>query len=167
MLSKSVLFGPLPATAIVTALVLLPLEVVTEAQQQAPAGPAPAATGRAGGGGLGGGRGGGPTLKPSALRAIPAETTAAKAKDPNWKAPRTAWGHPDLDGIWTKLFEYSCHEGNGAVGYALSGERAYEKMVADATAKGLPIPPRSMGMEVYSSGQVEGRQPVRELGGAK
>jgi len=66
-----------------------------------------------------------------------------------------------------QLFEYSCHEGNGAVGYALSGGRAYEEMVADATAKGLPIPPRSMGMEVYSGGQVEGRQPVRELGGAK
>ena len=40
-------------------------------------------------------------MKPSALRAIPAETTAAKAKDPNWKAPRTAWGHPDLEGTWT------------------------------------------------------------------
>jgi len=29
---------------------------------------------------------------PTTLRAIPAETTAAKAKDPNWKAPKTAWG---------------------------------------------------------------------------
>src|SRR5438093_613101 len=45
------------------------------------------------------GRGGPPTLTPSKLRAIPAETTAAKAKDPNWKAPRTPWGHPDLAGI--------------------------------------------------------------------
>ena len=44
------------------------------------------------------GRGGGPTRAPSALRAIPAETTAAKVKDPHWKAPRTAWGHPDLEG---------------------------------------------------------------------
>ena len=35
------------------------------------------------------------------LRAIPAETTAAKVKDPNWKAPRTGWGHPDLEGVWT------------------------------------------------------------------
>ena len=35
------------------------------------------------------GRGGPPMLTPSKLRAIPAETTAAKAKDPNWKAPRT------------------------------------------------------------------------------
>src|SRR3954465_15027184 len=43
----------------------------------------------------------GPTRTPSKLRSVPAETTAAKAKDPNWKAPRTAWGHPDLTGIWT------------------------------------------------------------------
>ena len=100
MLEKPVLFGLLSAAVIATTLVLSPLEVVTEAQEQAPAGPAPAATGRAGGRGLGGGRGG-PTMTPSALRAIPAETTAAKAKDPNWKAPRTAWGHPDLDGVWT------------------------------------------------------------------
>ena len=47
------------------------------------------------------GRGAGPSMKPSALRAIPAEATAAKAKDPNWKAPRTSWGHPDLEGTWT------------------------------------------------------------------
>ena len=94
MRKKPVLFGLLPAAAITTALVLSPLEVVTEAQQQAPAGPAPAATGRAGGRGLGGGRGGGPSMTPSALRAIPAET-------------------------------------------------------------------------MYSGGQVEGRQPVRELGGAR
>ena len=46
-------------------------------------------------------RGFGPAMAPSKLRSIPAETTAAKAKDPNWKAPRTAWGHPDLSGIWT------------------------------------------------------------------
>ena len=47
------------------------------------------------------GRGFGPSKAPSALRAIPAETTAAKAKDPSWKAPRTAWGHPDLEGTWS------------------------------------------------------------------
>src|SRR6185369_5468275 len=47
------------------------------------------------------GRGFGPSKSPSALRAIPAETTAAKTKDPNWKAPRTAWGHPDLEGTWS------------------------------------------------------------------
>jgi hypothetical protein len=30
-----------------------------------------------------------------------AEATAAKRVNPHWKAPRTAWGHPDLEGIWT------------------------------------------------------------------
>ena len=30
-----------------------------------------------------------------------AEAAAAKRIDPAWKAPRTAWGHPDLEGIWT------------------------------------------------------------------
>jgi hypothetical protein len=37
-------------------------------------------------------------MTPSAARAVPAETTAAKYKDPNWQAPRTPWGHPDLQG---------------------------------------------------------------------
>jgi hypothetical protein len=45
--------------------------------------------------------GGPPTRTPSALRSIPAETTAAKVVDPAWRAPKTAWGHPDLEGIWT------------------------------------------------------------------
>ncbi|MEP7310119.1 MAG: hypothetical protein ABJA98_31815 [Acidobacteriota bacterium] len=44
-----------------------------------------------------------------------------------------------------RLYEYACHEGSGAVKYALSGERAYERSVADAVAKGLPIPPRDTG----------------------
>jgi hypothetical protein len=70
---------------------------------QAPAAGAapPQGPGRAGGpgaGSRGGGRGG---MTPSALRAVPAETTAAKVKDRNWKAPRTPWGHPELEGIWT------------------------------------------------------------------
>ena len=30
-----------------------------------------------------------------------AEASAAKRTNPHWKAPRTAWGHPDLEGIWT------------------------------------------------------------------
>jgi hypothetical protein len=30
-----------------------------------------------------------------------AEASAAKRTDPRWKAPRTAWGHPDLEGTWT------------------------------------------------------------------
>src|SRR5215510_15683923 len=48
------------------------------------------------------GRGFGPPTKaPSKLRSVPAETTAARVADPNWKAPRTQWGTPDLTGIWT------------------------------------------------------------------
>ena len=66
-----------------------------------------------------------------------------------------------------QLYEYSCHEGNSAVRDALSGQRAYDKAVAEAIAKGQPIPPRTMGMEVYTGGAVEGRQPVREFGFGK
>jgi hypothetical protein len=66
-----------------------------------------------------------------------------------------------------QLYEYSCHEGNSAVGNALSGERAYDRAVAEAKAKGLPVPPRTMGMEVYSGQAVEGVQPVREIGFGK
>src|SRR5262245_26056840 len=96
------------AMAGAVALALIGADLPTLAQEGPATAPAAgAAAGRAGGRGLGGGglgRGGGrggPTLKPSALRSVPAETTAAKVKDPNWKAPRTAWGHPDLDGTWT------------------------------------------------------------------
>jgi hypothetical protein len=65
------------------------------AQAQAPGGRA----GRGGRGGGGVGRGGrGRGMAPSALRAVPAETLAAKYKDPNWKAPRTPWGDPDIQG---------------------------------------------------------------------
>ncbi len=41
-----------------------------------------------------------------------------------------------------EIYEYGCHEGNNAMRNALSAERAYEKAVADATAKGLPPPER-------------------------
>jgi len=47
------------------------------------------------------GRGGGAPIQVSDLRKVPAEQTAAKFKDPNWKAPRTPWGHPDLEGVWS------------------------------------------------------------------
>jgi len=30
-----------------------------------------------------------------------AESSAAASTDPKWKAPKLAWGHPDLEGIWT------------------------------------------------------------------
>jgi hypothetical protein len=42
------------------------------------------------------------TTSPAAAQAQgSADASAAKRKDPNWKVPRTAWGHPDLEGIWT------------------------------------------------------------------
>ena len=48
-----------------------------------------------------------------------------------------------------EMYEYSCHEGNGAVGNSLSGERAYERQVQEAIAAGLPVPPR--GGSVYGA----------------
>jgi hypothetical protein len=66
------------------------------------------------------------------------------------------------------LYEYSCHEGNGAVGNALSGERAYDREVAEAIKAGRPIPTRApIGMEVYTGQAVEGREQVREFGTGK
>ena len=32
---------------------------------------------------------------------VPAEKTAAAVTERNWKAPRTSWGHPSLEGVWT------------------------------------------------------------------
>jgi hypothetical protein len=56
--------------------------------------------------------------------------------------------------MWTTqpnyyVYEYSCHEGNFAISGGLSGERAFEKQVAEAQAAGLPIPRRSSSAEVY------------------
>jgi hypothetical protein len=48
-----------------------------------------------------------------------------------------------------EVYEYSCHEGNGAVGHALSGERAFDRQVAEAKAKGLPVPQRASGLTIY------------------
>jgi len=48
-----------------------------------------------------------------------------------------------------QVYEYSCHEGNGAVGHSLSGERAYERSVREAIANGQPVPPRGNGMNIY------------------
>jgi hypothetical protein len=58
--------------------------------------------------------------------------------------------------MWTTqpdyyVYEYSCHEGNGAVGHSLSGERAYERQVAEAIANGQPVPPRANGMSIYGA----------------
>jgi hypothetical protein len=48
-----------------------------------------------------------------------------------------------------QTYEYSCHEGNGAVGHSLSGERAYERQVAEAIAAGKPVPPRDTSLSIY------------------
>jgi hypothetical protein len=58
--------------------------------------------------------------------------------------------------MWTtqgsyEVYEYSCHEGNFAVGGGLAGERAYEREVEEARAKGLPIPRRASMLEIYSA----------------
>src|SRR4051812_14279823 len=34
-------------------------------------------------------------------RQVPAETMAAARRVKGWTPPRTPWGHPDLQGIWT------------------------------------------------------------------
>ncbi len=49
------------------------------------------------------------------------------------------------------VYEYSCHEGNYAVSGGLAGEREHERRVAEATARGLPVPRRSTMVEVYSA----------------
>jgi hypothetical protein len=40
-------------------------------------------------------------MTPSAVRSVPAETKAAKYSNPAWKAPRTPWGDPDLQGEYS------------------------------------------------------------------
>ena len=58
--------------------------------------------------------------------------------------------------VWTvqpgyEVYEYSCHEGNFAVGGGLAGERAFEREVEEARAKGLPIPRRASMAEIYGA----------------
>jgi hypothetical protein len=55
--------------------------------------------------------------------------------------------------MWTTepgyyVWEYSCHEGNGAVGHSLSGERAWERNVAEAVVNGTRVPVRG---DVYGA----------------
>ena len=52
-----------------------------------------------------------------------------------WAMRLTITQQPDYE-----IYEYACHEGNLAMRHALSAERAYEKAVAEAAAKGLPPP---------------------------
>jgi hypothetical protein len=48
-----------------------------------------------------------------------------------------------------QVYEYSCHEGNSAVRNTLSGEREFERQVAEALAKGLPVPTRENTGNIY------------------
>lgn len=41
------------------------------------------------------------TLALSDLRSVPAETMTAAYRDPEWPVPRTSWGHPSFEGVWT------------------------------------------------------------------
>jgi hypothetical protein len=50
------------------------------------------------------------------------------------------------------FLEYSCHEGNGAVPNSLSGERVYERQVAEAAAQGLPAPRRAVNHNEIRNG---------------
>ena len=54
-----------------------------------------------------------------------------------WTMRLTITQQPDYE-----IYEYACHEGNRAMRNALSAERAYEKAVEEAKAKGLPPPER-------------------------
>jgi hypothetical protein len=59
-----------------------------------------------------------------------------------------------------EMYEYSCHEGNFAVRGGLGGERAYERQVAEAKARGLPIPARAVEHEQIRNGlPAEGARP--------
>jgi hypothetical protein len=54
-----------------------------------------------------------------------------------------------------EVLEYSCHEGNHFVANALKAERAFQRQVAEARAKGEPIPERSAPeggfLEIYEA----------------
>jgi|KBSMisStaDraftv2_1062788.scaffolds.fasta_scaffold4114215_1 hypothetical protein len=66
---------------------------------------------------------------------ISAQSKPAAAR--TYAPSKTAWGDPDLQGIYTdkdengipleQVFEYACHEGNYAMHNILSAARAEEK----------------------------------------
>jgi hypothetical protein len=159
------LSGLLPAVVVATGLVVLPLEIVTEAQQQTPAGPAAAATG--------------PDLDgvwtSDDMRGIPTSRQAAmgtrESMTPEEFARRAGGDESSRDRAVNQETFLRNEFGVRTFGYTSfvvdppNGQ--IPQVTPAAPAKGLPIPPRTMGMEVYSGGQVEGRQPVRELGGAR
>jgi len=90
-------------SATIAALLLISASATAFAQEGE--GPPPARGGRGGGGGPGGQAARPPTAEEIAAlpveRQTPAEKQTALAKNPNWKAPRTSWGDPRLDGTYS------------------------------------------------------------------
>jgi hypothetical protein len=76
--------------------------------------------------------------KPSELRSRPAETTAAAVVDPEWSAPRTSWGDPSLQGVWTsddmRSVPFSRDDKYGAR-QSLSDEEFYARASQDQGAR--------------------------------
>ena len=56
-----------------------------------------------------------------------------------WTLRLTLTTQPDYE-----VLEYSCHEGNFFVANALRAEKVYQERVAEARAKGEPVPERSL-----------------------
>ena len=74
-----------------------------QAPPAAPAGAAPAAAqgGRGGGGRWVAAASQRPPRRPRSCARFPPRRPRPRSRIPSWKAPRLAWGHPDLEGIWT------------------------------------------------------------------
>jgi hypothetical protein len=90
-----------------------------------------------------------------------------RVEDPEtWTAPFTLRYMITTQPDYPDVYEYSCHEGNTAVEHGLRSERAYEREVEEARARGLPIPPRvNRGMEVY--GAPDRTLPVRDVNSSR
>jgi hypothetical protein len=66
-----------------------------------------------------------------------------------WTFRLTLTTQPDYE-----ILEYSCHEGNFFVANALRAEKQYQQRVAEAQAKGEPIPERDVsdgGLDIYQA----------------
>jgi len=65
-----------------------------------------------------------------------------------WTFRLTLTTQPDYE-----ILEYSCHEGNNYVVHALRAEQLYQRRVAEAQAKGGPVPerelPSGLSLEIY------------------
>src|SRR5262245_50166624 len=91
-------------SATIAALLLISASATAFAQEGE--GPPPARGGRGGGGGGPGGQAARPPTAEEiaalpAERRVPAEQQTALAKNPSWKAPRTSWGEPNLQGSYS------------------------------------------------------------------